>query len=140
MSKQDVAVGVAVVIVLVGSLALYMFQTSQLESPQRLVFDLVAYQWGFDANGKNTWMNHIVIHVGDEVTFRIRATFELEPEYKEHSVFIAGITPQPISVREGETKTFTFTAKNPDEYFITCTTPCGSGHPGMLGRLRIEKP
>ncbi len=106
--------------------------------PQNIVIRLVAEQWAFKINGTiDTRTTPIVVHVGDNVTFQVHATFQQDSSFNEHGFFIQGVMEVPMTVRESQDITFNFVPTQAGEYAIICTVFCGTGHSDMHGLLNV---
>ena len=106
--------------------------------PQNIVIDITAEQWSFLYNGTiDSRTTPIVVHVGDNVTFKIKATFEKDPSFNQHGFFIQGIMEVPITVPSNQEITVTVVPTQPGEYSIICTIFCGTGHGNMRGLLTV---
>ncbi len=106
--------------------------------PQNIVINLVAEQFSFMVNGTvDTRSTPIVVHVGDNVTFLIRATFEKDPSFNQHGFFIQGLMEIPVTVPASQDVTVTVIPDQPGEYAIICTVFCGTGHGNMRGFLQV---
>jgi heme/copper-type cytochrome/quinol oxidase subunit 2 len=106
--------------------------------PQNLVFDITAQQWSFMLNGTiDTRNTPIVVHVGDNVTFHVTATFLQDPSFNQHGFFIEGIMDVPVAVPAGQVITVNIAPSQPGQYTIICTIFCGTGHANMHGMLEV---
>ena len=106
--------------------------------PQNIVIDIVADQWPFLWNGTvDTRSTPIVVHVGDNVTFRVKATFEKDPSFNQHGFFIQGMMEVPVTVPANQEITITIVPTQPGEFSIICTIFCGTGHGNMRGILTV---
>lgn len=106
--------------------------------PQNVVIDLTAQQWAFLVNGTiDTHTTPIVVHVGDNVTFHIKAIFQQDLTYTQHGFFIQGIMEVPVTVPANQEVTVTIIPTQPGEYTIICTIFCGTGHANMHGLLDV---
>lgn len=106
--------------------------------PQNIVIDITAEQWSFLYNGTiDSRTTPIVVHVGDNVTFRVKATFEKDPSFNQHGFFIQGIMEVPVTVPTNQEITVTIGPTQPGEYSIICTIFCGTGHGNMRGQLTV---
>ena len=53
--------------------------------PQNITINIVAQQWAFMVNGTvDTRTVPIVVHVGDNVTFRVHGVWQQDPSFNEH--------------------------------------------------------
>ena len=106
--------------------------------PQNIVIDIVADQWSFLWNGTvDARSTPIVVYVGDNVTFRVKATFEKDPSFNLHGFFIQGIMEVPVTVPANQEITITIVPTQPGEFSIICTIFCGTGHGNMRGTLPV---
>lgn len=106
--------------------------------PQNITIDIVAQQWSFMVNGTvDTRTTPIVVHVGDNVTFRIHAVFQQDPSFNEHGFFIQGIMEVPIAVSKDHDIAVTLVPTQAGEYTMICTIFCGAGHADMHGLLEV---
>ncbi len=106
--------------------------------PQNITIDIVAQQWAFMVNGTiDTHTTPIVVHVGDNVTFRIHAIFQQDPSFNEHGFFIQGIMEVPVAIPKDHDVTVTIVPTQAGEYTIICTIFCGAGHADMHGLLEV---
>jgi len=106
--------------------------------PQNITIELVAEQWSFTVNGTvDTRNTPITVHVGDNVTFRIKSTFTQDPSFNQHGFFIQGIMEIPIAVPADKEIIVNIVPVQPGEYTIICTIYCGTGHANMHGILQV---
>jgi heme/copper-type cytochrome/quinol oxidase subunit 2 len=106
--------------------------------PQNLDVHITAVQWSFMLNGTiDTRSTPVVVHVGDNVTFHLNATFLQDPSFNEHGFFIQGIMDSPVAVPAGKEITVRIVPTQPGEYTIICTIFCGTGHADMHGILEV---
>lgn len=106
--------------------------------PENITIDIVAQQWAFMINGTvDTHTTPIVVHVGDNVTFRVHSIFQQDPSFSEHGFFIQGMMDIPVTVPAGHDVTVTIVPTEPGEYTIICTIFCGTGHGDMHGILQV---
>lgn len=106
--------------------------------PQNLVIDIVAEQWSFMWNGTvDTRTTPIVVHVGDNVTFHVKSTFQKDPSFNQHGFFIQGIMEVPVTVPANQEITVTIVLTQPGDFSIICTIFCGTGHANMRGTLTV---
>lgn len=106
--------------------------------PQNIMIDIVAEQWSFLYNGTiDSRSTPIVVHVGDNVTFRVRSTFEKDPSFNQHGFFVQGLMEVPITVPADQEITVTLVPNQPGEFSIICTIFCGTGHGNMRGQLVV---
>ena len=106
--------------------------------PQNIIIDLVADQWSFKWNGTvDTRSTPIVVHLGDNVTFRVKATFEKDPSFNQHGFFIQGIMEVPVTVPANQQVTVTIVPTQVGDFSIICTIFCGTGHANMRGMLTV---
>jgi heme/copper-type cytochrome/quinol oxidase subunit 2 len=135
----------AVLLVLLLGTGMFYYQYSVLpasigppHTPQNIVVEITAVQWSFMLNGTiDTRSTPIVVHVGDNVTFHVRSTFEKDPSFNQHGFFIQGIMDLPIAVPSGQLVTVHIVPTQPGEYTIICTIFCGTGHGDMHGTLEV---
>lgn len=106
--------------------------------PQNIVINLTAEQWAFMVNGTiDTHTTPIVVHVGDNVTFHIHATFQQDPLFNQHGFFIQGLMDVPVTVPASHDVIVSIVPTQPGEYTIICTIFCGTGHGNMHGLLEV---
>ncbi len=106
--------------------------------PQNITIDIVATQWAFLVNGTiETRTTPIVVHVGDNVTFRIHSTFLKDPSFIQHGFFIQGVMEIPVTVAASKDAMVSIIPTLPGEYTIICTIFCGTGHADMHGLLEV---
>ncbi len=106
--------------------------------PQNITIEIVAQQWAFMINGTvDTHTTAIIIHVGDNVTFHVHATFQQDPSFNEHGFFIQGLMEIPVAVPASHDITVTLVPTQAGEYTIICTIFCGTGHGDMHGLLEV---
>jgi heme/copper-type cytochrome/quinol oxidase subunit 2 len=135
----------AVLLVLLVGTGMFYYQYIVLPAtvgpphvPQNLDINITAEQWAFMLNGTiDTHTTPIVIHVGDNVTFHLTATFKQDPSFNQHGFFIQGIMDTPVTIPAGKTVTVNIVATQPGEYTIICTIFCGTGHADMHGMLEV---
>lgn len=135
----------AVLLVLLLGTGMYYYQFVVLpatsgppHTPQNIVIDIVAEQWSFLYNGTiDSRTTPIVVHVGDNVTFRLKSTFEKDPSFNQHGFFIQGIMEVPITVPANQDITVTIVPNQPGEFTIICTIFCGTGHGNMRGLITV---
>lgn len=112
--------------------------TGPPHEPQNISIDIVAAQWSFMWNGTvDTRSTPIVVHVGDNVTFHVKATFQQDPSFNQHGFFIQGIMEVPVTVPANQEITVTIIPTQPGEFSIICTIFCGTGHANMHGQLTV---
>ena len=106
--------------------------------PQNIVINLVAEQFSFMVNGTmDIRSTPIAVHVGDNVTFRIHATFQKETSFNQHGFFIQGLMEIPVTVPASQDVIVNVVPDQPGEYAIICTIFCGAGHGNMRGLLQV---
>lgn len=106
--------------------------------PQNLTIEITAEQWAFMINGTIDSRNTpVVVHVGDNVTFHVHATFLRDPSFNQHGFFIQGIMEVPVVVAAGHDITINLVPTQAGEYTIICTVFCGTGHSDMHGLLTV---
>lgn len=105
--------------------------------PQNIEIYIVAEQWRFTVNGTDTLTTPIVVHVNDNVTFIVHATFEIDPSFNQHGFFIQGIMEVPVTVPASQDVVVKITPTVAGEYSIICTIFCGTGHGNMRGLLIV---
>jgi cytochrome c oxidase subunit 2 len=106
--------------------------------PQNLTINIVAQQWAFMINGTiDTRTTPVVVHVGDNVTFHIKAIFQQDPSFNQHGFFIQGIMDVPVTVPANQEVVVHIIPTQPGEYTIICTIFCGTGHGDMHGLLEV---
>lgn len=135
----------AVLLVLLVGTGMFYYQYYVLPAslgaphvPQNLVFEITAQQWAFMLNGTiDTRSSPVVVHVGDNVTFHVTATFKQDPSFNQHGFFIQGIMDAPVTVPAGKVVTVNIVPTQPGEYTIICTIFCGTGHGDMHGTLEV---
>jgi heme/copper-type cytochrome/quinol oxidase subunit 2 len=135
----------AVLLVLLLGTGMYYYQYVVLPAtsgpphvPQNIVIDITAQQWSFMLNGTiDTRSTPIVVHVGDNVTFHLKATFEKDPSFNQHGFFIQGIMEVPITIAANKEITVTIVPNQPGDFTIICTVFCGTGHANMRGQLTV---
>ena len=135
----------AVLLVLLIGTGMFYYQYYYLPAtigpphvPQNIVVEITAVQWSFMLNGTiDTRSTPVVVHVGDNVTFHVRATFQQDPSFNQHGFFIQGIMDTPVVVPAGQVITVHIVPTQPGEYTIICTIFCGAGHGNMHGTLEV---
>lgn len=135
----------AVLLVLLVGTGMFYYQYYVLPAsigpphvPQNIVFEITAQQWAFMLNGTiDTRSSPVVVHVGDNVTFHVTATFTQDPSFNQHGFFIQGIMDAPVTVPAGKVVTVNIVPTQPGEYTIICTIFCGTGHGDMHGTLEV---
>ena len=105
---------------------------------QNIVIDIVAEQWSFMWNGTiDARSTPITVHVGDNITFHVKSTFQKDPSFNQHGFFIQGIMEIPVTVPANQEITVTIIPTQPGEFSIICTIFCGTGHGNMRGTLMV---
>lgn len=93
-------------------------------SPGRYEVNLQGHQWDYEPR-------EIRIPVGTEVTFRGTSDDEV------HGFIING-TSVRLELEPGRISEVTHTFTEPGEYQFICDWYCGTGHPGMSGKIIVE--
>ena len=135
----------AVLLVLLVGTGMFYYQyvvlpatTGPPHVPQNIVIDIVAEQWSFLWNGTvDTRSTPIVVHIGDNVTFHVKATFDKDPSFNQHGFFIQGLMEVPVTVPANQEITVSIVPTQPGEFSIICTIFCGTGHGNMRGTLTV---
>lgn len=135
----------AVLLVLLVGTGMFYYQYYVLPAtvgpphvPQNVVIKVTAQQWAFMVNGTiDTRSTPIVVHVGDNVTFHIHATFQQDLSYNQHGFFIQGIMEIPVTVPASHDIAVNIVPTQAGEYTIICTIFCGTGHGDMHGLLEV---
>lgn len=135
----------AVLLVILTSMGMFYYQYYILPAslgpphqPENVLVNLVADQWNFKVNGTiDTRSAPIVVHVGDNVTFRLHSTFEQDPSFNQHGFFIQGLMEIPVTVPASQDIVVTIVPNQPGEFSIICTIFCGTGHGNMRGLLVV---
>lgn len=139
---------VGIILLATSSLAMFYYQSSVLPGLagerriSQVLVNIVAYQWGFNANGTETRVNPVTVRVGDNVTFRVTATFDAQTGFEKHGFLILGLMESALEVSKDRELTISFIAEKPGDYTIICTIFCGEGtggrgHSNMQGRLTV---
>lgn len=135
----------AVLLVLLVGTGMFYYQFYVLPAtagpphvPQNVVINLVAEQWNFKVNGTvDTRTTPIVVHVNDNVTFHIHATFLQDSSFNQHGFFIQGLMELPVIVPASHDITVTIVPNQAGDFSIICTVFCGTGHANMHGLLTV---
>ena len=135
----------AVLLVLLVGTGMFYYQFYMLpasvgppHATQNIVIEITAVQWAFMVNGTvDTRSTPIVVHVGDNVTFHVRATFEKDASFNQHGFFIQGMMDTPVAVPAGQLVTVHIIPTQAGDYTIICTIFCGTGHGDMHGMLQV---
>lgn len=135
----------AVLLVLLMGTGMFYYQFYVLPAiagpphvPQNIVINITAEQWNFKVNGTiDTRGTPIVVHVGDNVTFHVHATFQQDPSFNQHGFFIQGLMEIPVTVPASNDVTVNIVPTQPGEYTIICTIFCGTGHGNMHGIIQV---
>ncbi len=135
----------AVLLVILAGTGMFYYQyvflpvtTGPPHVPQNVTIDIVAQQWAFMINGTiDTHTTPIVVHVGDNVTFRVRAIFQQDPSFNQHGFFIQGIMDVPVTIPANQLIIVRIVPTQAGDYTIICTIFCGAGHANMHGMLTV---
>lgn len=135
----------AVLLVLLMGTGMFYYQFYVLPAtlgpahvPQNITVNIVAEQWAFMINGTiDTHTTPVVVHVNDNVTFRIHSTFQQDPSFNQHGFFIQGIMEVPVTTPASRDVVVNIVPTQAGEYTMICTIFCGTGHANMHGLLVV---
>ena len=134
----------AVLLVILAGTGMFYYQfvvlhaTTSTHVPQNVVIEITAEQWAFMINGTvDTHTTPVVVHVGDNVTFHVRAIFQQDPSFNQHGFFIDGLMDTPVAVPANQVITVNIVPTQAGDYTIMCTIFCGAGHANMHGMLEV---
>jgi heme/copper-type cytochrome/quinol oxidase subunit 2 len=135
----------AVLLVLLIGTGMFYYQFYYLPAaigpphvPQNVDIYITAVQWAFMINGTiDTHTTPVIVHVGDNVTFHLNATFLQDHSFSEHGFFIQGIMDTPVAIPAGQQVVVKIVPTQPGDYTIICTIFCGTGHADMHGMLEV---
>ena len=106
--------------------------------PQNITIEIVAQQYAFMINWTiDTRTTPVVVHVGDNITFLVHATFQQDSSFNEHGFFIQGLMEIPVAAPASHDIKVNLVPTQTGVYTIICTIFCGTGHADMHGLLRV---